>query len=119
MNYPLITAALAVLDVSAKQEAENRTDIVTVHNNKWDKDIPLVLTGGILGVWAYLLLRGKKGSNKQKLALSLLLAGASSNLYDKITRDYVIDYINIPKGRIKNLYFNLGDVFILIGSLLL
>ena len=72
---------------------------------------------------------GKKGSGLLKAGLSLLLGGAYPNLYDRIQHGFVIDYIalRLPKrlqwkrgdGFIRELVFNLADLCIVLGALLL
>lgn len=66
-----------------------------------------------------------KGSKIQKLGRSMKLGGALSNVIDRYLRGHVVDYIRFavknPKGRAKylaGLTFNIGDVFILLGSAL-
>jgi len=56
--------------------------------------------------------------------LSLFLAGCASNLIDRITRGYVIDYldwdmilISWPQNFVR--FFNLADVFIVVGLILM
>lgn len=61
-----------------------------------------------------LLNKGKQGL---KLGLSLITGGALSNVYDRVKRGHVIDYFKVKY--IKNVVFNIGDVFIFIGALIL
>ena len=42
--------------------------------------------------------------------------GAASNVLDRFKRGYVIDYFTINIKPIKNIVFNLADIFIFIGS---
>ena len=60
--------------------------------------------------------RGHKG---QKAGLVLVLAGGISNLYDRCVRRYVVDYANLRFGFLKKVVFNLGDLFVLAGTVLL
>jgi len=57
----------------------------------------------------------------QKLGLAFLLGGALSNTYDRVVRGYVVDYcrLNVKWKAIRNIIFNIGDFFIMIGALLL
>lgn len=54
-----------------------------------------------------------------KLSFSLILAGALGNLLDRLTRGYVVDFIDLHVGRHHWPYFNLADSFITVGGLLL
>ena len=55
----------------------------------------------------------------EKLAFTLVLAGGASNLFDRMTRGYVVDYFSIQWKALKKVVFNLGDIFIFAGSVLL
>lgn len=79
--------------------------------------IPLCITSGIAGAWAYLM--SVRGHVTEKLALTLVLAGGVSNLFDRLTRGYVVDYFSIQWKKLKKVVFNLGDIFIFAGSFLL
>ena len=59
----------------------------------------------------------KEGLAKQ-LGLALTLGGALSNLYDRIIRGYVVDYMIIKKKPLDRIVINLGDAAIFAGSLL-
>lgn len=62
----------------------------------------------------------KKGRVFEKAGLSLMLGGAVSNTYDRVKKEYVMDYVSLdvkPK-KLSNIVFNLSDVSILLGSLL-
>ena len=60
-----------------------------------------------------------------KLGAAFLLGGAASNLYDRLSRGYVVDYLRfrcraLPRGlkKIRNIIFNIADFFIFAGGLL-
>jgi len=76
--------------------------------------IPLAVACFIGGMLTSLLQR--KGRTLEKLALSIVLGGAVSNLYDRLIRHYVVDYFSIQYGRLKKVVFNLGDLFIFLGA---
>lgn len=69
----------------------------------------------------FLLILPKRRNYIIKLAYSFLLAGGSSNLYERIAKGYVTDYFcfmgNAPVI-IKKLVFNMADMFIFIGAFL-
>ncbi len=49
-----------------------------------------------------------------RLALVLIMAGAASNLIDRLAHGYVIDYLDFPFWPV----FNLADTSIVVGALL-
>lgn len=80
--------------------------------------IPSICLGAMLIIFAFILT--KKRSNLLKLGFSLLLGGAISNVYDRVKRGYVVDYFSINKGeKLKELVFNLADVLIFIGTIII
>lgn len=54
-----------------------------------------------------------------KMSFSLILAGALGNLLDRIVRGYVIDFLDFYIGRHHWPFFNVADMCITIGALLL
>lgn len=57
-------------------------------------------------------------TNIEKLSIAMILGGGIGNLIDRIFRGYVIDYIDINKF-FKYPLFNLADIFIVIGFILI
>ena len=57
----------------------------------------------------------------RKLGMAILGAGASSNIFDRLSRGKVIDYIGIRSKNqfLARLTANLGDFYILLGAVLL
>jgi len=53
------------------------------------------------------------------LGLSLLLGGGGSNLYDRITKGYVVDYFSFrtPWRWLNRIVFNISDFCIFFGSI--
>ena len=58
---------------------------------------------------------------RHPLGAGLLLGGGGSNVWERLRRGAVYDYIRFPKapGRLKRYVFNLADFAIFAGSLLL
>lgn len=79
--------------------------------------VPFCLTSGIAGVWTYLM--SVRGRWAEKIAMTLVLAGGVSNLIDRLTKGYVVDYICVQWKALKKIVFNLADVFIMAGCVLL
>lgn len=80
------------------------------------KAIPLSGISAFAGILAFLTPR--KGFHLHKAALSLILAGGISNFYDRVVRGYVVDYFSIQWKKLKDVVFNLGDIFIFLGAAL-
>ena len=79
------------------------------------------LPGIALLLTAPALLRGfKERHPAAKCGISLLLAGAASNVFDRLFRGTVTDMLCFTKapGRLKKLVFNVADFMILFGGLL-
>ena len=73
---------------------------------------------GILIYDCWLFLRKKRTVGK--IGMMLVSAGAVSNLYDRLIRRTVIDYIGnkSKKKRISDLTANLADVYLTVGAVL-
>ena len=56
-----------------------------------------------------------------RLGSGLLLGGGLSNLYERVRRGRVLDYLRFPRapGVLKKYTYNLADLFILLGAVLL
>jgi signal peptidase II len=85
------------------------------HNAHLIKVISLSLFGILLLFFAILL--PKKDNRILKLALSLILGGAFSNIYDRVKKGYVVDYFSFKF--LKKVVFNISDICIFIGSFII
>lgn len=142
MIFCTIAAASAALDLGIKQyvldnvtEGEDRElaggrlVLRRVYNrgaafNLLEKSPQLVTKlsawlGAVLLVRDVFLMR-KKGHTAEKTGMMLLTGGALSNLYDRVVRGKVVDYLAVKSRwkRLSRLTFNLGDVCIAAGALL-
>lgn len=83
------------------------------------KTISILAGAGVLacGVWTF----ARKGHFTEKLGMAILGAGASSNLFDRLARGKVIDYIGVRSRNkfLARLTANLGDFYILLGAIML
>ena len=71
----------------------------------------------ILGIIAkFIISQNQRLDEKNKFILSLVLAGGTSNLIDRIFRGYVVDYIDITP-LIKFPIFNMADILICVGAI--
>lgn len=64
-------------------------------------------------------LKYKKNSNITNWTFGLLIGGIFGNLFDRITRGYVVDYLSFNLFGYSFPIFNLADVFITIGVILM
>ncbi|MCR5716057.1 MAG: signal peptidase II [Lachnospiraceae bacterium] len=141
-RYPAISIGIAALDARLKDRAENDLTIgkdrpvaggkllltryhnhgaalnLGQHTPKIMQGISVVFT--ILIAVVFVLTLGKKGNHLLKLGLSLLLGGAFSNTYDRLSKGYVVDYFRIGarNPKIRRVIFNISDFAIMIGALL-
>ena len=78
--------------------------------------VSVIFTIGMAVV--FLLSLTMKGNHAMKLGLSLLLGGAFSNTYDRLKRNYVVDYVSFqtPFKRLNSIIFNVSDFLIAIGA---
>lgn len=86
-------------------------------NQRVVKYIPVFITSVLIGGLSFLL--PQKGKKIKKLSLSLIIAGSLSNIFDRFTRGYVVDYIRIKVKVLDKVIFNIGDIFIVLGSLMM
>lgn len=70
----------------------------------------------LMDLWAE-----RYGNLRQKLGMTLLSAGAASNIFDRLIRGKVIDYIAVrtKNSRLKKITANLGDIYIALGAVLI
>lgn len=76
----------------------------------------------ILGciIVAFALALAGKRSSLYCFGMALLLGGSASNVYDRVERGYVVDYFrfNIGWKKLKQVVFNLADMFIIFGAVI-
>lgn len=65
----------------------------------------------VVGGAAYLVLRHARSSGRELLGVSLVVAGAAGNLLDRVTRGYVIDFLQLPYWPV----FNVADMAVCVG----
>lgn len=141
--WGIFTGALVFSDLKCKSYVENnyekiqkkeiclgKVEVRRVHNkgmmlNKGEKypetvRLASMLACMIAGIQA--IVEWERGrSALKKLGVALTFAGAISNTYDRLRRKYVVDYFAFKSKdpSINRVTFNLADMFIFIGSILL
>jgi signal peptidase II len=88
------------------------------------EDIRDLIFSGLVGLFligfAIYALRDKTMNNLQNLACGLVLSGGFSNLYDRITNNGgVVDFMNMGIGGLRTGIFNVADMAIMAGVILL
>jgi len=78
-----------------------------------------ILLGGMLSEFFQIVF--KKGNTILKIGYALLIGGGLNNLHDRYFKGYVTDYFsfNVKWEKLRRLVFNLSDMFILIGAILI
>lgn len=78
--------------------------------------LPLTITAYII----YIILNPIKSKYDivKRISLSLIATGSISNIIDRLRYSYVVDYFSIEIRGIKKIIFNLGDIYIFMGSLI-
>ena len=67
----------------------------------------------------FIALLSKKGNRTMKFSLACIIGGALSNICDRLFKGYVVDYLVFNVKKLKNVVFNIGDLFIFLGSIIL
>lgn len=84
--------------------------------------ITVVGTSVLFGGMAVKFIRvlRQKGKILTKLGYALLVGGGANNLYERVRHGYVTDYFsfNVKWEKLRRLVFNLSDICILAGALL-
>lgn len=110
-------------DTLRLQYTENRGAFLGIGSSLADSTRTLILTFGIgvilFGLLGYLLLKPAL-SFITTFSLSLIAGGGFSNLADRIVYDgHVVDFLNIGLGTLRTGIFNIADVAIMLGGILL
>lgn len=92
--------------------------------NSLPEGIRNLIFSGLVGVFligfAIYALRDKSMKKFQNLACGLVLSGGFSNLYDRITNNGgVVDFMNMGIGGLRTGIFNVADMAIMAGVILL
>lgn len=77
--------------------------------------ISVTMLGILIAIFGRLL--GKENHKLLKLGVALLIGGGASNLFDRVEKGYVVDYFSFKW--LKKVIFNLGDICIFIGGILI
>lgn len=80
--------------------------------------VTTVVTAGMTAFYVYLIKKPKQLF--LKTGVGMILGGAWSNVWDRITRKYVVDYFSFHTKcrKLERVVFNLADMFIFLGGFL-
>jgi signal peptidase II len=91
-----------------------------LHLGPWSRWIFLALTVGALFILGRLYLHTRTGERLRAFALGLVTAGAIGNLIDRITSPIgVVDFIDVGVGDWRWPTFNVADMAVSVGAVLL
>lgn len=120
------------LEEGEEREILNGKVVLTKHYNQGfamnaGKDKPKLVKAIHLGVaiiflLCYTLIVRDKGSKVKKVGSAMVLGGGLSNLFDRLTKGHVVDYVRVPVKKcswLSKIIFNFSDVMIFIGAILL
>jgi len=75
----------------------------------------LIVLGAVAMLGLLALLLRRQGLGFARAALLLMTAGALGNYLDRVTRGYVVDFVQLPHWPV----FNVADIYVTAGAILL
>lgn len=120
----LLTLIFILADQLSKESVVNSMAFTKNPGIAFGIQIPpyfiIALTIALLALIIFLSRKELKTESRlTQLCLSLILAGGLSNLYDRLIRGYVVDFISLDFKFFRYPDFNLADGYILTGILLI
>ena len=134
MKWMLLPAGIFTADYIMKKRAESWNEeeapekmlgghiiLQKLHNRgaalSFMEKTPKLLTG-VTAFYVYLIKKPKQLF--LKTGVGMILGGAWSNVWDRITRKYVVDYFSFHTKcrKLERVVFNLADMFIFLGGFL-
>ena len=88
-------------------------------HSKWQTAVLAAGAAGLVLLLCWLLATGRAGGTRSQVALSLILGGAAGNLADRLLHGGVIDFVDVHWRGHHWPAFNVADLAITIGALLL
>jgi signal peptidase II len=88
----------------------------------WPPPVRTALFGignALLLVALPLVARRQRWPRRALLGLALFVAGGASNLVDRLTQGVVIDFMNVGVGSLRTGIFNVADMAIMLGAVIL
>lgn len=84
----------------------------------WLAPLLILFSVAVIGLLAWLLVTGRGGGWLGHWGLALILGGAAGNVFDRVTRHRVTDFIDFYVGSHHWYTFNIADSAIVLGAAL-
>ncbi len=78
-----------------------------------------VVNGTLLAGVCGFLITHRNIEGQLFISLALILAGGIGNAIDRMTKGYVVDFLNVGIGWLRTHIFNVADMYILLGTAIL
>lgn len=103
------------------QYAENSGAFLSLGAELPDTLRTLILTGGVavLLVLVAVLAIHRQWTGFPLIGAALMWGGGASNLIDRAMRGHVVDFLNLGVGSLRTGIFNVADVAVLLGAVLI
>ncbi|HBI27438.1 MAG TPA: signal peptidase II [Peptococcaceae bacterium] len=117
-NLAQFSQIVIIKDIFSFLYLENRGAAFGILQNKlyFLAAITIIVVTGMI----YYMVKHRLKSIVVRVSLSLIISGALGNLIDRLIYGYVVDFISV---HFKNIYyfpiFNVADVFVVVGTMLL
>jgi len=85
----------------------------------WTTVLLLLLNAAALGLVIFYFSKTAEKEGVARLALAMIVGGALGNVVDRITRGYVVDFVEMHVGKFHWPTYNVADASITIGAVLL
>ena len=112
-NYPRYTLGGAVRFY--RNHNEGFSFGVLENEKEFVSRTAMLFTAFTAGTFARVLTE-KDCSGLEKTGYALMTGGAASNLYDRLKRGYVVDYLNFNVKGLEKIVWNLGDLALISGG---
>jgi signal peptidase II len=84
----------------------------------WTTPVLVVFSAAVIGFLIWLLVSGRAGGFLGQVGMAMILGGACGNVFDRVLRHSVTDFIDFHLGRYHWYTFNFADSAIVIGAAL-
>lgn len=96
---------------------ENRGAAFGIFQNKLI--VLVIITGCVLFGLVYYLIKHKPKSKLLRISFAMIICGAIGNLIDRVNYNYVVDFILVHYKQHNFPTFNVADMFVVVGTILL